>query len=93
MLTEDEIVELGVRSAALLGSSTFQYVVRYLTDSYTSNILETRFDDTKEREKNFHLHHALQDLVNQLSQYAAASERIVEERQADEDEGLLKDDE
>jgi hypothetical protein len=82
-----------VRSAALLGSSTFKFVVRYLTESYTNNILATRFDDAQEREKNFHLHSALQDLVDQLSQYASAADRIVEERQADEDEGLLRDDE
>lgn len=57
-----------------------------MVEQYTNNILTTAYHDTPEREKNFHLHHALQDLVSQLGAYAARAHEILAEGQQESDE-------
>lgn len=55
----------------------------YLSESYANNILTSASKDTGTREENFHLHRALQDIVNQLSAFAQAGHLIIEAQQQD----------
>jgi hypothetical protein len=77
---------LGLRSEALLGSTTFKFVVDYLAESYCNNILGTEPEDQLIRERNFHLHYALNHIVQQLGAYAAAAQSLIQEGQRDDDE-------
>lgn len=85
-MTDEDVVELGLRAEALLGSSTFKFVVDYLAESYVNNWLTSNPHDAETREVNYHLHHALNDIVAQLGACAARAHELVEEGQQRDDE-------
>lgn len=85
-MTDDDIVELGLRAEALLGSSTFKFVVDYLSESYANNILQSAPEQNDIREQNYYLHQALQHVVSQLGAYQARAHEIVQQNQQEDAE-------
>lgn len=80
------MVELGLRAEALLGSDTFKFVVSYLSESYANNILQSNPHDTETRETNYHLHHALSHIVDQLGAYQARAHELVRQGEQEDTE-------
>lgn len=85
-MTDEDIVELGLRAEALLGSATFKFVVDHLAEEYANNILGSNAHDTVTRESNYHLHQALQHIVATLNALQARAHAIVEQSQQEDNE-------
>lgn len=83
-LTPEQELELGFRSELLLQSETFKFVVDYLSTSYTNNILLSDAHETKKREHNYLLHHALNDVVSQLGAFVQHKDALVQAREQEE---------
>lgn len=85
-MNEEQIVELGSRAEALLGSKTFKFVVDYLANSYANNILQSAVPATEAREQNYYLHRALADIVGQLAGFTQAKDEIMSRRSQEEED-------
>lgn len=85
-MTQDQIVELGIRAEALLQSKTFSFVVAHLTEQYTNAMLQSAPNEQDKREHLYHLNRALSDVVSQLSSYVTSRDTILAARAQDEQE-------
>lgn len=59
-------------------------MVDHLGEQYANTILTSDPAQSDVREQNYHLHHALQHIVQQLGAYAAAAQELIQEGQRDE---------
>ena len=84
MLTPEEEMELGFRSELLLQSETFKFVINFLSEAYTNNILLSDTHETKKRESNYLLHHALNDIVSQLGAFVQHKDSLIQARETEE---------
>jgi len=92
-VTENEIVELGVRAQLLLTSETFRKVVSHLGDQYANLILTSAPNEGDKREDGYHQHRALNDIVTQLNLYVGQKDQILEQRKmAEQEEEPLDED-
>ena len=83
-LTEDQEVELGFRTEALLQSETFKYVTTQLGEMYANSILLSEPHEAKLRESNYLLHRALNDIVSQLDALVTRKNNIMLKREIEE---------
>lgn len=85
-MTEEQVVELGVRAHTLLTSHTFKFVVDHLHEQYTNAILGSKPEERQTRENFYHLHKALSDIVGQLGAYVQAKDGVVKAQEDKEQE-------
>jgi hypothetical protein len=83
-VTDEDRVELGLRAEALLQTNTFKFLIDHLGEQYANAILTSAPAQADVREENYHLHHALQAIVEQLGIYVAAAHKLIQDGQSDE---------
>lgn len=83
-MTENELIERGIRAEVLLKDATMQEVVNDLVNLIRDNLLTTKPEESAQRERLYFSYQGLTDLIGLLNQMVAIRLEIEQRRNADE---------
>ena len=86
MMTEDDIVERGIRSQELLLNATMAYVVDELIKEINNTFLMSAPEDEGVRQRAYYAYQGVKDIVGLLNQWVAAKDHIIAARDAANDD-------
>lgn len=89
-MTNEQIIERGIRAAEVLTSSTVQLVVDDLVKIITDSFLGSAPDDEEGRKRAYYAYQGVKDVIGLLNQMVAAKDQIIAAERAkeiNEDEG------
>jgi hypothetical protein len=84
-LTENELIERGIRAEILLKDATMQEVVTDLVNLLRDSLLTTKPEEKEQRERIYFAYQGLNDLIGLLNQMVSIRLEIEKQRNADEE--------
>lgn len=84
-MTEDEIVERGIRSQEVLINPTVSYVIENLINEITSTFLSSLPDQEDARQRAYYAYQGVRDIVGLLNSWVAVKDQIIKAREAELD--------
>ena len=85
-MTDEEVVERGIRAEHLLINETFQHSVQDLVKLLSESVLTTAPEDKDRRERIYYAYQGLNDLVGLLNQFVSARLEVEARLKQAEDE-------
>ena len=76
-LTEEDLVNRGVRAEELLKNDVFSQAFKDLIDYYLNTFITSRPEDEKVREAAYYQSQAIQQVTGLLNQWVAVKEQII----------------
>lgn len=87
-MTNEQIVERGIRAQEVLTNPTVQQVIDDLIRILTDTFLMTQPDEEEKRRQVYYAYVGVKDIIGLLNQLVSAKDQIIEAQQAeDETEG------
>lgn len=80
---EQDLIQHGNEAEALLGNQMFSKTVNGLIEATFAGFVNTKPDETTQREQAYHHYKALQDIVNTLHQRVAIRDEILASDESD----------
>lgn len=87
-MTNEELIERGNRGEALLHTATFHEAMADLTRIYMSALLNTKSEQTNEREHLYAGARAVQDISGVLNQWVAVRDQIIDNANFEEPDSI-----
>lgn len=88
-MTEEQLIERGLRAEALLLSDDFNTTVEDIIHDLSQQFLATSLDDDEGR-KYIHLtHHGMRLFVNHMKSYVSAKDEIARKRDEDANQEMI----
>lgn len=84
-MTDQEVIERGIRAEHLLVNETFQHTVQDLVKLLSESVLTTAPEDKDKRERIYYAYQGLNDLVGLLNQFVSARLEAEARIKADEE--------
>lgn len=78
-LNQQDLVDRGVRAEELLKNDTFAAAVKDVVDMCINTWLNSKDDDTKQRDSAYYAAQGINNVVGVLNQYVAIKEQIIAE--------------
>lgn len=85
LMTEDELIERGVRAQAVLQDPMIQQAINDLIEAIKNEILVTKPEETDKRERFYYAYQGVADVIGLLNQMVGVRVQIEQQRNADED--------
>lgn len=79
---ENQLIEQGINAEELINSPTFIAVLNALSNSYISELLNTKPNQSQEREGLYNLTKATQGIVTTLNEWIAVKDQIAQSLEA-----------
>lgn len=87
-MNNEILIERGNAAENILKQDVFQAAMNELINIYVGGLLQTKPDQTKEREAAYASARAVQDIVGVLNQWVAVRDQILENIATEENEEL-----
>ena len=87
-MNTEQLIERGNRGEALLHTATFHEAMAELVNIYMNSLLNTKPEQSKERESLYAGARAVQDITGVLNQWVAVRDQIIENAQYEEPDSI-----